>query len=177
MDERIQARLLDSLLGKPLVSNAFRGTLVEAIVAEALEPDWRWRADGWGLYDFEGPKGVGLEVKQSAARQDWHDEGSKASTCQFDIAERLGHYTDDDGRWVDAPGRPAAIYVFAHHPVFDTAIADHRDPEQWEFYVVPASKLPPQKTIRVSGVRALADPVSFGGLLDAVNHCHSELSD
>jgi hypothetical protein len=70
---------------------------------------------------------------------------------------------------VHQPGRAAAIYVFAYHPVFDVALADHRIPEQWEFYVVPASRLPRQKSIGLSGVHALAQPVSVGQLEVAVD--------
>lgn len=168
--ERITARLVNSLFGKPLVSNAIRGSLVEAIVAEALEPEWRWCADGWGPFDFEGPGGIGLEVKQSAARQAWHDVNSKACAAKFDIAERTGFW-DEPSKWVERPGRAAAIYVFAHHPVFDPARADHRDPFQWDFYLAPASSLPTgRKSISLSGIRELdgVHVVSFSNLRDGV---------
>lgn len=174
MHDGIQQRLFNALLGKPLVSNAFRGTLVEAIVAEALEPQWRWCADGWGSFDFEGPGGIGLEIKQSAARQDWHDESCKACVPRFDIAERTG-YWDDRSKWFDAPGRAASIYVFAHHPIFDPAIADHREPTQWDFYVVPAADLPPQKSIGLSAIRARTRAVRFRRLLEAVNTCYATM--
>lgn len=167
MDERIQHRLLNALLGQPLVGNAFRGTLVEAIVAEALAPHWRWCADGWGSYDFEGPGDVGLEVKQSAARQNWHQATSSPCVPRFDIAERTGSWAET-GEWVAKRGRAAALYVFAYHPVLDVTVADHRVPEQWEFYVVHSSRLPPQKSLGLSGVRALAAPVGFDKLLEAV---------
>lgn len=170
MDESIQRRLFDALLSKPLVSNAFRGTLVEAIIAGALEPVWRWCADGWGSFDFEGPNGTGLEVKQSAARQDWHDDSCKECVPRFDIAERTGLW-EDGVRWVEKPGRAAAIYIFAHHPIFDPAVADHRKPEQWDFYVVPTSVLPAQKSIGLAAVRSLAVGVPFARLLDAVTVC------
>jgi hypothetical protein len=165
---------LEALLGRPLVSNAFRGTLLEAIIAEALEPDWRWCADGWGSFDFEGPNGVGLEVKQSATRQGWHDDSSKPCRARFDIAERTGFW-DDKSKWVKSPGRAAAIYIFAHHPIFDPTLADHREPLQWDFYVVPAKALPMQKTIALSGVRSLAPSTGFDDLLGAVNACNWSL--
>lgn len=174
MHEGVRHRLIEALIGRPVVSNAFRGTLAEAIIAEALEPTWRWCADGWASFDFEGPNGVGLEVKQSAARQSWHTENCKPCVPRFDIAERTGYWTDTS-KWVERPGRAAAIYVFAYHPIFDAAVADHRDHEQWEFYVVPASALPVQKSIGLTAVRALAPPVRFGGLLAAVNTCHFAL--
>lgn len=150
MNKRIKNRLIHALIGRPLVSNAFRGTLVEAIIAEALEPAWRWCANGWGAYDFEGPNGVGLEVKQSAARQNWHTECCKPCVPRFDIAERTGRWVDDK-TWVAGIGRAAGIYVFAFHPIFSAAEADHRVPEQWEFYVVAAARLPKQKSIGLLG--------------------------
>ena len=113
-----------------------------------------------------------MEVKQSAALQNWHDESSKACPARFDIAERTGFW-DDKSKWVEAPGRAAAIYVFAHHPVFDRAVADHRDPLQWDFYVTPASDLPAQKTIGLAGVLTLSGvhKASFETLKAAVNNC------
>lgn len=166
---RIYQRLTSELLGKPLVGNAFRGTLVEAMIAEALAPEWRWCADGWGSFDFEGPGGIGLEVKQSAARQNWHAPGDKPCPPRFDIAERTGHW-DEQNAWVPGRGRAAAIYVFAHHPVTDDT-ADHREPMQWDFYVVAASRLPSQKSMGTSGVRALADCIGFDQLLTGVSAC------
>ena len=175
MDEYLHRRLVEALLGKPLVSNAFRGTLVEAIIAEALDPDWRWCADGWGSFDFEGANGIGLEVKQSAARQGWHDDSSKPCPARFDIAERTGFW-DEKSKWVDSPGRAAAIYVFAHHPIFGPAQADHRDPLQWDFYVTPASELPAQKSIGLAAVRRRSSAVGFSGVREAVNACHRSLT-
>jgi hypothetical protein len=176
MHEGIKHRLIEALIGKPLVSNAFRGSLVEAIIAEAIEPKWRWCADGWGSFDFEGPNGIGLEIKQSAARQNWHTDTCKPCVPRFDIAERTGYWTDTS-KWVDRPGRAAAIYIFAWHPLFDAAVADHREPEQWEFYVVPASALPSQKSIGLGMVRTLAKSVCFAALLAAVTECHSTVTE
>lgn len=173
MHEGIRQRLFDALVSKPLVSNAFRGTLVEAIIAEALEPEWRWCADGWGAFDFEGPNGIGLEVKQSAARQSWHEPTDKECVPRFDIAERSWQWRDN--AWHEERGRAAAIYIFAHHPVFDPALADHRDPLQWDFYVLATTKLPAQKSIGLSGVRSLAAPVSFADLKAAVHSCLASL--
>jgi hypothetical protein len=174
LQDRIAHRLFQALVGKPIVGNAFRGTLAEAIIAEALEPQWSWRADRWGAFDFEGPEGIGLEVKQSAARQDWHEDDARPCSARFDIRERLGYY-DEKSRWFDAPGRPAAIYVFAHHPIFDANVADHRDPMQWDFYVLEASTLPTQKSIGLTGVRSRGERVGFSDLLAAVTACYASL--
>jgi len=157
IDADLERRFVDSLLGNPLVGNAFRGTLVEAILSQVLEPDWRWCADGWGSYDFERADGLGLEVKQSAARQNWHKEGDRPNPGRFDIAARSGRY-EDDGSWSEKRGRFATIYVFGWHPLTDLAKADHRDPSQWQFFPILADRLPSLKTIALSGIRALAEP-------------------
>ncbi len=80
-------------VGKPLVTNVLRGLLVEAMVAIALEPVWTWVAGDYASWDFEGPRGLRLEVKQSAARQSWADE-NVISKCSFDIAPRTGPLSD-----------------------------------------------------------------------------------
>lgn len=167
MDNSLRARLIDALLGKPLVGNAFRGTLAEAILAGVLEPEWRWRTDGWGCFDFERADGTGLEVKQSAAVQDWHCANDKPSPGRFDIRARTGRY-EPDGTWVAKPGRAAALYVFARHPVVDHSRADHRDAAQWEFYAVRATDLPAQKTIALSGIRVRARAYGIDEIADAV---------
>ncbi|MCC6926792.1 hypothetical protein [Novosphingobium sp.] len=167
MDPALGDRLLKALVGKPMVSNAFRGTLVEAMLAGVLEPEWRWQADGWGSFDFEGPGGVGLEIKQSAARQDWHDSTARPNRGRFDIAARSGRW--EGASWIQAPGRAAAIYVFAWHPMFDPAKADHRNPRQWQFHIVSAADLPDQKSIALSGVQALAQPCDIDGLKTGLN--------
>jgi hypothetical protein len=69
--------------------------------------------------------------------------------------------------WVPAPGRNADIYVLALHDVVDDT-ADHRDPDQWAFFVATAHALPAQKTIGMAVVRELAPAVRLSGLATAV---------
>lgn len=166
MNPALQSRIVDALLGKPLVTNAFRGMLVEAMLAEVLEPEWRWCSGDWASYDFEHSDGRGLEVKQSAALQSWHADGAKPSSARFDIAARTGRY--EGSKWIAEPGRAAAIYVFAWHPFADFAIADHREPAQWQFFVVPSWALPEQKSIGLAGLRALSGAVAIGDVAAAV---------
>ena len=166
MDAELTQRLLDALVGKPIVGNAFRGTLVEAILAGALAPDWNWCADGWGPFDFVGAGGVGLEVKQSAARQDWHDETCAPAKGRFDIAARKGRW--EGKAWIAGAGRNARIYVFAWHPIFDPKLADHREPSQWQFRAMAATDLPDQKSISLSVLKTMAEPVGIGEIREAV---------
>jgi hypothetical protein len=60
----------------------------------------------------------------------------KESAAIFDIAPRTGYWVDGL-RWVQETARHAHIYVFARHPVTDIALADHREPSQWDFYIHP----------------------------------------
>ena len=159
MSPDLLKRLEQALFGQRLVTNSIRGVLVEAILAQALEPEWQWCSTDWASHDFENADGVRLEVKQSAALQSWHRPDDRPSRGSFDIAPRTGRY--EGARWLDEPGRAAQIYVFAWHPIADHDLADHREPLQWQFFAVRAGDLPDQKTIARSRVAALAKPCSI----------------
>lgn len=162
----IQEKAGVSAFGKPLITNVHRGLVAEAIVASALEPDWRWCSEDYSSWDFERADGAKLEVKQSAARQSWAASDAKPSACSFDIASRTGRW-ENGVDWIEQPGRSAHLYVFAHHPVSDDS-ADHRDPRQWRFYVVSTARLPDGKRIGIAAVRALADQCTYQELEAAV---------
>src|ERR1700709_941658 len=57
--------------GQPLVANYLRSQIVEAMVAEALAPEWKWVSASWAGWDFQSEANDKLEVKQSAAKQTW----------------------------------------------------------------------------------------------------------
>jgi hypothetical protein len=138
----------------------------------ALEPDWRWCSEDYSSWDFDRADGMRLEVKQSAVKQSWATETAAPSIASFDIAHRKGRW--EGALWIEEPGRHAQLYVFAHHFV-GTSDADHRDPAQWAFYVVPTGALPMTKRIGIGAVRALADPCDFDGLRAAVESCASSI--
>lgn len=164
--EQVVARAAEAAFGRPLVTNILRAMLVEAMVAAALEPDWAWCSADYASWDFQHRSGVRLEVKQSAAWQSWSTETSKPSKCSFDIASRTGRWIDG-ATWVPEPGRNADIYLLAHHPITGSE-ADHRDPRQWRFYLVPAARLPTSKTISLSGVQALSTGSTYSDLAQSV---------
>ncbi len=159
----IVAKACDAAFGKPLITNVLRAQIVEAIVAIALEPEWRWCSANYAPCDFQRIDGMRLEVKQSASRQTWTT--SKPSKAIFDVAPRTGR--NEPTGWVEEFGRAAQIYVFAHHDIFDDS-ADHCDVTQWVFYVVPTCKLPDVKQISLNTVKALASPVSIEDLAQGV---------
>lgn len=154
-----------AMFGKPLVTNVFRSMLVEAMIAEALQPSWVWCAADYASWDFQHATGVRLEVKQSAARQSWTTAAAGPSVGRFDIAHRTGGYVDD--LWVEGRRRFADIYVFAHHPIAGPE-ADHRDPSQWLFYVVAEPDLPQTRSIGLSGIRERSSPVNLSALVTAI---------
>ncbi len=162
----IRAKVAAVAFGNPLVVNSLRGLVAEIIIGAALGTEWRWCSGDWRGWDFEHTSGCRLEVKQSAARQTWAAPKKRGSPV-FDIRARTGYYEGAD--WVAMPARHAQIYVFAYHPVIDDS-ANHCDPFQWFFHVVPASRLPMGKTIRLARVTTLANVVSWGELRAAVEH-------
>ena len=160
----ITRRAAQAAFGKPLVVNVQRGLVAEAIVAAALEPDWRWCSEDYSSWDFEHRDGTRLEVKQSAARQSWST--TRPSSCSFDIAPRTGRY-EGGTRWIEEAGRNADIYILAHHPIFDGR-PDHRDPGQWLFYVIPTRLLPPSRRIALGPVNRLVAHCGFTELKERV---------
>jgi len=153
-----------TIFGKPLVTNVYRSVIVEAVISAALSPDWQWCSADYFEYDFVHVDGTRLEVKQSAMKQTWQTMGTPRP--QWDIAERKTVWVDN--KRLDAPGRNADLYVFGLHGVTDYT-ADHRDPAQWSFFVVPTYKLPAAgNKIGLGPVRRLAEPVNVVALAGAV---------
>lgn len=163
--EDIERRVSDAVFGNKLITNVFRGHVVEAMVAEALEPDWTWCSHDYASCDFDREDGVRLEVKQSAALQSWAVGPPNKISASFDIAPRKGYW--EGFNWIPRPGRRAHVYVFAFHSNVDET-ADHRDPEQWKFYVIRADDLPNAKTISLGPLRRLTEPCSFAQLHEQV---------
>lgn len=183
LHHQVVDQLMKRFYGGPLINNVYRGDYVEALILSALGEKWKPIGE-WGGWDLERDDGIRLEVKQSAARQPWHAAASagKPSRSSFYITPRGGYYTDA-GFWkrFDPPVRFADIYVFAWHPEKAPDIADHRWAEQWEFYVVRESKLPPkpQKTKTqkrsISTVKKLAAAVTYDELAAKVTELAAEI--
>lgn len=163
--DQVYAKAAEAAFAKPLVNNSFRGHLAEAIVALALEPEWRWCGADWASWDFEDGAGTRLEVKQTSVRQSWEAKPGSIAKPRFDIRERKGRW--EGAIWVAEVGRMAHIYIFAAHSLPGDE-ADHRDVEQWKFYVVDANELPQQSTIGLTVLETFARPVPYSRLLQEV---------
>ena len=156
-----------------VMNNVHRSDYVEAMVAVALA-DYGWtRKDPWDGWDCEHESGVPLQVTQSAAAQPWKlPKGKKRSPPRFDIAPRTGY--EENGVFVDRPGRNADVYVFAWHAGTEET-ADQREPATWQFYVIAERDLPAQKTIGLGPLQRLVSPCSFDELGAAVERVRKAL--
>jgi hypothetical protein len=165
----IALRLAAKIFDQPLIANQYRSAFIEAMIEPYLAPHgWTYKGDGWSGWDFERTDGCRLELKQSAAKQTWSQPRSAQTRGAFDIAARKGYFYEGGAKWAPTPGRCAQIYVFAWHPIFGPE-ADHRNPDQWEFYVVPATSLPDgRRTIGRTGIKKLTVPVKLEELGGAV---------
>lgn len=177
---RVLASITDDLYDQPIITNNFRAHYVERIIARALGDGWHLVSADWAGWDIESATGVKVEVKQSAVRQTWTDRpggSSKPSKGQFDIKPRTGYWAEGGSTWVDRPGRNADIYIFAWHPIFDLTQADHRDPFQWQFYVVPERELSPrQQSISRSVLDKRWSVIGFDDLRSAVENVADTLT-
>lgn len=151
--------------GKPLITNVLRGLIVEAIIALALEPDWEWCSADYASWDFQRSDGLRLEVKQSAYRQSWDTPATAKVSPGFDVKARTGRW--EKTTFIAEPGRAADLYVLAYHDRRDEG-ADHRNPLQWEFFVLPATAIPPVARIALNSVRRLTQPVRIDNLASRV---------
>jgi hypothetical protein len=159
-------RLVARLYGQPIIRNVLRGELVEQFVLDALGDGWIAAGD-WEAWDVQSVDGKHrIQVKQSAARQSWAGVDCKPSNARFSIKGSMA-WTEAGG-WAGDLIRQANFYIFAWHPLVDAA-ADHRDPDQWEFYVIASDRLPEQKSLSLSMVRAYCAPSRAGNMLATVS--------
>ena len=155
-----------------IMSNVDRAGFVECMVRTLLGTDWQlmWiLGDDWAPWDIEHLSKAKIEIKQSAARQSWHPPNvSNVGAPRFDIRPRR-RYSPTERRWTGQPARAADLYIFCWHPEALEQFADHRDPEQWEFIVVPTERLPVgQKTIGLASLRDIGESVRSNSLALAV---------
>ena len=142
------------------------------LIAELLAPDWTspWtRGHEWTPWNREHVSGARIEIQQSAARQPSHVgqfAGKKSSW--FAIVSPDGYWMID-GSWMAPPGGVAEIYIFAWHGEARESAADHRAPEQWRFFVLPARNLPArQRIIGLLEIEELTDAIGIDALARAV---------
>ena len=175
--DRIVNYIVKRFYDEPLITNIWRGHYIEALIFFALCEKWE-HPSGWGTWDLENPAGVRLEVKQSAALQNWGGEEpyETSSAPRFDIKPKTAWWDTDEETWIECVERHAHIYVFAWHPETRRSVADHRRFEQWRFFVVDERLLPEgQKSISLNPLKELAPEITYEHLAATVDAVVSNL--
>lgn len=166
--------LMNRFYGDPLINNVYRGDYVEGLIYFALrERHWRL-LHPWAGWDLEREDGVRVEVKNSAGWQTWSHCPQYGATKNpdFSVAPKKSYYLSSDvcakSKSADPPARSADLYIFAWHPKTDRDIADHRQVEQWQFFVIPerlvAKSRGDKEKISLNQVRELAAAVTYAEL-------------
>lgn len=161
--DALRDRLRNRLFGTKVIQNNFRGELVEEIVRSALGSDWQHCSNDWHAWDFQN-KRVRIQVKQAAARQSWDNPGEdlvRKRTGVFPISPKSGYYKGNE--WFSTKlRRHAELYILCWHGD-DSSMADHFDLSQWEFFVLPAAKIPePKNAISVRELREMQEAGMIG---------------
>ena len=178
---RVVERLFQQLYNQRIIDNVDRGVYVEYMIEAALQdfdPAWECMP-GWSMWDLEhSVSKARIEVKQSAKLQTW-SRGStgRASSPSFRIAPTKWYWDNATGVSVETePQRWADLYIFAYHPEDNEGVADHRRPDQWEFYLVPEGELlPSKKNINLNPVRDIGRRCRFGTIARDVTRAIAEL--
>ena len=147
---------------RKIMDNVERGAYVECMIAEHLGPNWvlAWEMEfDWASWDLQHtPTGARVEIKSSACRQPWHTATkSKATSPRFSVKWPDKYW--DGVQYVRIPeGEPIIdLFIFAWHGQRVKGIADHRNPDQWEYYVVHTEHLPQRrKSVGLTWLKANA---------------------
>ncbi|MDE2730304.1 MAG: hypothetical protein OXI38_02770 [Bacteroidota bacterium] len=158
--------------GSSLLDNTERGIVAEFLVALALGLTESPRLE-WASFDLETAAGTKIEVKSAAYLQSWHQE--RYSTISFRIAPTTWEWDPESQKSHrhDPPKHLADAYVFCLLKHKCKATVNPLDTEQWQFYVMPTSRINDRKPDTKSiGVRALSKlaggAVAFSEIADAV---------
>lgn len=146
--DAIRNRLVTDFLGAKLIDNNLRGYWCEAMLAEALGRECRISSHGWHPWDLqicpneaEWPERIRIQVKNAARLQTWNAMSGKLSDANFKLAykRRPSYFFQTwPGVPCDEIGFHCEVFALCYHPVEDAVRADHRDPDQWQVYLLPA---------------------------------------
>jgi hypothetical protein len=155
-----------------LVENRNRGLFAEWLVGTALGVVEQERLE-WDQADLRYQDRL-VEVKASGRGQAWPQV--KPSTPTFDIKQRSRSWNAQTNtiEEFDRPCRVADLYVFCLHQSYPATNDNVADPNEWVFWIVSTEtidgELGDQKTIGLSRLGQLADPVSWGELAKKVEN-------
>ncbi|MDQ2091036.1 hypothetical protein NO357_14115 [Marimonas arenosa] len=129
------------------MDNTIRGLWCEFMLAEALGSECRPTGFAWYPWDLQignsrrgFPDRIRIQVKNRARMQSWNMKSGQLSDSSFNLTwrRRPFYFTrDNPGVPCEDEGFLCDLYVLCHHRGEDPATADHREPPQWDFYVLP----------------------------------------
>lgn len=161
-----------------LVSNATRGILAEFIVGTAIGIETMGLRDEWDAFDLITKEGIKIEVKSSAYIQCWGQK--KHSVISFSIKKTKSWDPEIDKRILESK-RHADIYVMCHLKHTDQETIDPMKMEQWDFYVLPTSRLDSyersQSSITINSLRRLTEPKQYSELKTEIEKAYLEQSN
>jgi len=145
--DSVKARFFRDAFGTHLLDNTVRGLWCEFMIAEALGPECSAVGLGWHPWDLQigpdaasMPERIRIQIKNSAALQSWNVASGTRTKCSYSLTWRrppayfsayFPHTPCEDAGFL------CDVFVLCHHPVEDPERADHRDPTQWRFFLVP----------------------------------------
>ena len=154
-----------------LVENRNRGLFAEWLVGTALGVTEKERLE-WDEADLRYRDRL-IEVKASGRGQAWPQD--RPSTPTFDIKQRTRSWNarTNNIEEFDRPRRAADLYVFCLHQSYPATNDNVADLDEWAFWVVPTATIDAdlgnQKTIGVSRLEQLTDPVAWGELPESID--------
>lgn len=139
--------MIAELFGQRLLDNTMRGYWCESMVAEALGAECKIVGQGWHAWDLQigadadrFPQRIRIQVKNSARLQPWNITSGKPSECKFDLKVRKKPYYFDQnnsGIPCEEIGFLCDIFILCFHSEVCPETADHTNPQQWLFFLVP----------------------------------------
>lgn len=169
--DRVKSRFFREAFGRPLLDNTMRGLWCEFMVAEALGPECRTVGFGWHPWDLQigpdtarFPERMRIQLKNAAVLQSWNAESGKLTNVSFNLTwrQRPAYFTQTFPHVpCEEVGFLCDLFVLCHHPIRETAVADHRDPGQWHFYLLPVTG--PTCAVSESELRALRSRTDLTG--------------
>lgn len=142
-----------------------RDVIAEFLVSNALDIKESINRQDWTLYDIDY-KGVRVEVKCTGYFQTWREDGKVSQRRNFSIRKAKDRHTRKYERHND-------IYVFC---LLNGETRKEANPliiDNWDFYVVPTSKINElcgdNNSISLSRVKKISDGrVKYEGLKDKI---------
>ncbi len=123
---------------------------MEALLAEALGPACSLVSSGWHPWDLQFgpvnrplPDRIRIQVKNTAALQTWSKAGHKSERQWVLACKPVPPYFREANPDIPCEGKGylCDVFILADHPEHLPEQANHLDPYQWRFFVVPVTEI------------------------------------